>query len=238
MPRPSPLRLISIPQIEREQPLPQKHDYAGLLGFSRLLNGAAAELRHVIALMGATPSVVAGLTRQREAEELKRCAKNLRREQRTGCPNTHVRRLLADPRFGLGTETFLRLSSLTAAPTSELLAAVEACRREVERLPRINPQRQARESAGGSALWFFLVYAADSIRDEPGAWWRFVLAALDEAGFPTEKLYQHPESLRPLLDELRAAVRPSADELRDWLASGGTAESLLADKTALSGRTG
>lgn len=226
--RPPPLRLIEIPQIERRQPLPQSHDWAGLLGFSKLSDGVARELADVVALMRTTPSLVVGLTRQREAAELKRCAKKLRRERRTGRPNIDIRLRLADPRLGFRTETFARLGPLTAAPTPELLAAVEARRREVEREPRINPQTEARKSAGGGALWFFLVHAAESVRDEPRAWWCFVLAALDEAGFPTEKLYEHPESLRPLLDELRAVARPPADKIRGWLASGGTAEALEA----------
>jgi hypothetical protein len=239
MPRPAPLRLIGIPQVERGQRLSQTHDFAGLLGFATFPDGVADELARVFALMRKTSSVVVGLTRKRQAGELKRCAKKLRREQRTGRLNIKIRQLLADARLGLDTESFLHLEPLTAAPTAELLAAVEACQRKLERLPPINPQRQARESAGGAALWFFLVYAADNVRDEPGAWWRFVLAALDANGFPTVKLYEHPESLRPLLDELRAAARPQADELRDWLASAGTAEALLAlaDKTAHSGRT-
>jgi hypothetical protein len=180
------------------------HDFAGLLGFSRLTDDIESELAHVFALMRATPCVVTGLTRQRVAAELKRCAKKLRREQITGRPDSRVRRLLADPSFGLGTETFLGLVPLTAAPTSELLAAVEAHRLELGRLPRVSPQRQALESAAGAALCLFLACAADSVRNEPGAWWRFVLAALDATGFPTVKLYEHPESLRPLLDKLRA----------------------------------
>jgi hypothetical protein len=55
-----------------------------------------------------------------------------------------------------------------------------------------------------------------------------VLATLDAAKFPTEGLHQHPERLRPFLDEFRAAKRPEADEVRACLASGGTAEELLA----------
>lgn len=214
MPRPAPLRLISIPQVEREQRLSQLHDFAGLLGFATFPDGVAGELAHIFALMRETSSVVVGLTRKRQAAELKRCAKKLRREQRTGRLNMGIRQLLADPRLRLDTETFLRREPLTAAPTSQLLAAVEACQRKLERQPRIDSQRQARESAGGAALWFFLVYAADRVCDEPGAWWRFVLAALDANGFPTAKLYEHPEDLRPLLDKLHAVASPLASALR------------------------
>jgi hypothetical protein len=214
MPRPPPLTLISIPQVERRQPLPQKHDHAGLLGFSKLPANVAGELAHNIALARVTRSAVKGLTRQREVAELKRCAKKLRREQRIGRPDTHLRQLLTNPRLGLRTETIERLAPLTAAPTSVLLAAVEACRRDVERLPRVNPQREARESAGATAVWIFLVRAADDVRNEPGAWWPFVLAFLDDASFPTEKLYQHPENLRPLLEECVRALGPLADEVR------------------------
>jgi hypothetical protein len=220
MPRPSPLGLINIPQIEREQPLSQMHDFAGLLGFSGLSKDVVKNLAHCIALARETLSAVAGLTRQRISAELKRCAKKLRREQQTGQANTELRRLLADERLGLDTESFSRLAPLWAAPASELLAAVEARQREVDRLPRVSPQRQALESASCVALWFFQVYAADTIRDEPDAWWHFVRAFLDAAGFPTEMLYQHPESLKPLLarlrpqsEELLARVKPELDEL-------------------------
>ena len=214
MPRPPPLRLISIPQVEREQRMSRLHDFAGLLGFATFPDGVAGELAHVFALMRETPSVVVGLRRKRQAAGLKHCAKKLRREQRTGRLNMGLRQLLADPRLGLDTETFLRLAPLTASPTSQLLAAVETCQRRLERQPRINPQRQARESAAGTALWFFLLCAADSVRDAPGAWWRFVLAALDANGFPTVKLYEHPEDLRPLLDKLHAVASPMASALR------------------------
>jgi len=123
MPRPPPLRLISIPQVEREQRLSRLHDFAGLLGFATFPDGVAGELAHVFALMRETPSVVVGLRRKRQAAGLKHCAKKLRREQRTGRLNMGLRQLLADPRLGLDTETFLRLAPLTASPTSQLLAA-------------------------------------------------------------------------------------------------------------------
>ena len=248
MPRPPPLGLISIPKIERKQPLSQMRDWAALLGFSKLANEVAEELAHAIALarvtspFNDTPTIVAGLTRRRRIAGLKCFAKKLHREQQTGVRNEYLRRLMADPRLGLDTVTFLHLEPLTAAPASELLAAVETRMRELERERDFDAQHEALESAGGAALWFFLVCAADGVRDEMAAWWRFVLAFLRTAGFPTEGLYQHPERLRRLLDELRAAWKPQADEVRDWLASGGTAEALLAlaDKTpcaALSART-
>jgi len=214
MPRTPPLTLIRVPPVERQQPLSQKHNHAGLLGFSKLPQNVADELGHCIALAQVTSSAVKGLTRHREAAELKRCAKKLRREQ-PGRPNMHLRRKLANPYFGWRTDTIMRLAPLANAPTSELLAAVEACQREVEQLPPVNPQREARESAGATALWLFLNRAADDVRNEPGAWWRFVLAFLDDAWFPTEKLYQHPEDLRPFLAELeRVVLRPMADEAR------------------------
>jgi hypothetical protein len=210
MPRPPPLRIISIPQIERRQTLPQTHDYAGLLGFSRLPDNIARELAHCIALSRRSRSIVVGLTRQRVADELKRCAKKLRRR-----PNMQVCQKLANPAFGLDTETFLLLEPLAAAPTDKLLAAIEARQQAVARLPQVDPQREALESAGGAATWLFMLYAADSVRDEPTIWWRFVLAFLDDAEFPTEMLCQHPESLRPLLallksqsEELVASLRP------------------------------
>jgi hypothetical protein len=248
MPRTPPLKPISIPQVAREQRLSQLHDFADLLGFKTFPDGVADELARVFAVMRETTSAVVGLTRKRQAAELKRYAKKLRREQQTGRRNIKIRQQLADAHLhltifksapevgapcGLDIETLVRLGPLTAAPTAELLAAVEACQRRLEQLPRINPQRQARESAGGAALWAFLVYATDSKREEQGAWWRFVLDALDATGFPTAKLYEHPEDLRPLLNELCAVVRPQADQMRDWLASRGTAEALLtlADKT-------
>jgi hypothetical protein len=214
MPRPAPLKPTNIPQVERKQRLSQLHDFAGLLGFATLPDDVADELAHTFALMRVSLPLVAGLTRKRCAAELKRCAKGLRREQRTGRLNVALRERLADPRLGFDTDTFLRLEPLTAAPTSELLAAVETHRLELTRLPQVSPQRQARESAGGVALWFFMVFAADGVRDEPGAWWRFVLAALDATGFPTVKLYEHPESLRPLLDKLRADAGPFSDAAR------------------------
>jgi hypothetical protein len=204
MPRPPPLKLISIPQIERRQVLSQKHDYAGSLGFSRLPDNIAGELAHWIALARVTPSFVKGLTRQRVTAELKRCAKKLRRGR-----DMEVRQKLTNPAFGFDTRTFLRLQPLLAAPTAQLLAAIEARQRDVERLPRIDPQREALESAGGVATWFFMVYATDSVRDESAAWWRFVLYFLDDAGFPTEMLYQHPESLKPLL----ALLKSQSEEL-------------------------
>jgi hypothetical protein len=215
MPRPPPLRIISIPQIERRQPLPQTHDYAGLLGFSRLPDNIARELAHCIALARRSRSIVVGLTRQRVADELKRCAKKLRLR-----PNMQVRQKLANPAFGLDTETFLRLKPLAAAPTDELFAAIEARAHEIAVEPQIDPQRQALETCGGFAVWLFMVYAADNVRDEPAVWWRFVLAFLADATFPTEMLYQHPESLKPLLsalksqsEELLARVSPELDKL-------------------------
>jgi len=149
------------------------------------------------------------------AAELESHAKKLRRG-----PNMHVRQKLQNPCFGLDTESFLRLELLTAAPDAELLTAIEARQQEVALKPQADPQTQARESAGGAALWFFLIYAAPTVRNEPGYWWRFVLAFLDDATFPTEKLYQHPEDLRPLLEHLKplsewllACLKPELDEL-------------------------
>jgi hypothetical protein len=205
MPRPAPLKLISIPQIGQQQVLPQKHDYAGLLGHPRLPDHIARELAHNIALARVTPALVVGLTLRREAAELKRCAKKLRHGR-----DMEVRQKLANPAFGFSTETLLHLQPLIAAPSAELLAGVEACQREAERKvkrrPQADPQRQALESAGGAATVFFLAFAEDSVRDEPAIWWRFVLAFLDDAEFPTEMLYQHPESLRPLLALLKSQL--------------------------------
>jgi hypothetical protein len=205
MPRPSPLTLIDIPQVEPKQPLSQMHDFASLLGLSKLPDEVARELAHCIAQARETPALVAGLTRQRQAAELKRIAKKLRRE-RPGHPEIKVRQLLADPRFGFDTEIFSRLAPLASAPTAVLLAEVEACRREIAGLPRLSPQRGAGTSAGGTAVWFFLTYAAAEAVSDPNAWWQFVLAFLDTASFPTEKLYQHPEDLRPLLDAMRVQL--------------------------------
>jgi hypothetical protein len=210
MPRPPPLGLINVPQIARGQPLSQAHDFAGLLGFSKFPDGVAEELAHSIALARATPAAVTGLTRKRIAAELKRYAKKLRQELLTGQHNAYLRRQLAEARFGWGIESFPHLAALAAAPTAKLLAAVEQRQREINELPQVSPQRQALESAGGIALWLFVVYAADSIRDVPGAWWDFVLAFLDAAEFPTEKLRQHPESLRPVLDGLLPYYRSLA----------------------------
>jgi hypothetical protein len=211
MPRERPeLTLIRIPTIARKQPLSQMHDWAGLLGFSRLPNEDAENLAHFIALARVTPSAVVGLTRRRWIAQLKRWAKKLRHEQRTGVRNEYLRRLMADPSLGLNTMTFFRLAPLAAAPASELLAAVETRRRELELEPDTDPQHDSLISAGGVALLFFLVYAATSVRDEPGACWLFVLAFLDAAAFPTEGLYQHPERLRPLLDQMRVEMEPLA----------------------------
>ena len=215
MPREPPeLTLISIPQIERGRPLSQMHDWAGLLGFSKLANEDAEELAHFIGLAEAAPDAVKGLTPRRTAATLRRFAKKLRWEQITGQTNTSVRQKLANPSLGLDINSFLLLAPLAGAPAAQLLAAIEARQRELERLPRRSPQRDALESAGGAAVWFFLVHAADSVRDEPGGWWRFVVAFLDVAGFPTEKLHQHPESLRPLLDKLRVEAEPLAMTVR------------------------
>jgi hypothetical protein len=191
------------------------YDWAGLFGFSKLPDGPlSGDLTHSIELAKATPAAVAGLTWPRRAKELKRWEKKLRREQRTGRRDMNLRRLIATPQLGLDSETFHRLAPLANAPTDVLLAAVETRRRELERLPRISPQRAAIEGAGGVAVCLFLIYAADSFCEEPGAWWRFVLAFLDAAGFPTEKLRQHPESLRPLLDKLRLELSGLANTVR------------------------
>jgi hypothetical protein len=114
---PPPLNLISIPKIEQQQPLPQKYNYACLLGFLTLPDDVKSNVAHIIAIMVATKDVVQGHTAQRVAAELKRCAKKLRREQQTGRPDARVRRLLADPHFGLDMESFDLLQPLTAAPT-------------------------------------------------------------------------------------------------------------------------
>jgi hypothetical protein len=192
--------------------LSQMYDWAGLLGFSKLPDGPLLfDLTHSIELAKKTPAAVVGLTWQRRSAELKRWAKKLRREYRTGRHDTNLRRLIATPELGLHRETFQRLAPLVAAPTDALIAAIEAARRELERLPRISPQRSALESAGETAVWLFLIYAADGFLDEPRAWWRFVLAFLDTAGFRgTVRLYNHPESLRPRLDKLRIALSDHA----------------------------
>ena len=124
-----------------------------------------------------------------------------------------MRQKLANPSLGLDINSFLLLAPLAGAPAAQLLAAIEA-RQGTRAAARRSPQRDALESAGGAAVWFFLVHAADSVRDEPGAWWRFVVVFLDVAGFPTEKLHQHPESLRPLLDKLRVEAEPLAMTVR------------------------
>jgi hypothetical protein len=203
MPRPSPLNLISIPKIEQQQPLPQKHNYARLLGFLTLPDDVKSNLAHIIALMVATKDVVPGHTAQRVAAELKRCAKKLRREQQTGRPDARIRRLLADPHFGLDIESFNLLQPLTAAPTAKLLAAVEARQRQVAQMRRINPQWGALVTAAAVARDLFLHYATGSVRNQPGACWRFVLGMLDDAAFPIEALHEHPERLTSLLGPLR-----------------------------------
>jgi hypothetical protein len=205
MPRPPPLTLIDIPQVERNQPLSQMHDWAGLLGFSKLSDEIAKDIAHAMALARETPAVVAGLTLRRQADQLKRFGKALRRE-RPGHSEFKVRQLLADPRFGFDTKIFLRLLPLVGAPTAVLLAEVEACRREIADLPRLSPQRGARMSAGGAAVWIFLNYASAEAIADSSAWWQFVLAFLDACDFPTDKLYQHPEDLRPLLDTMRGQL--------------------------------
>lgn len=198
MPRPSPLSLIRVPKINPNQPLPRKHDYAHLLGFRVLPKAVSDELAHIIPLLRATQGLVRGHTPKRVAAELKRCKRKLRGEQRNGHPDKHLRRMLSDPHWGLDFESFERLAPLAAAPTSELLAAVEARHREVERLPRINPQWGTLVSAAAVAQALFRILAQD-VRDQPGACWHFVLAMLDDAGFPTEGLHQHPERLTSLL---------------------------------------
>jgi hypothetical protein len=210
MPRQPPeLTLISIPRIERGKSLSQMYDFAGLLGFSKLRDDVAGELSHIIALAEAGADAVEGLTPRKRAATFKRYAKKLRREQMTGRSNSSVRLLLSDPRLGLDTETFLLLEPLAAAPVTELLAAVEARQRDLDRQSRTSPQREALVSAGGAAVWFFLVHAGDNVRDEPGAWWRFVLAVFAVLGadkFKTEA--------RPLLNELRVAAGPLARTVR------------------------
>jgi hypothetical protein len=157
VPRPPPLTLISIPQIERRQPLQQKHDYAGLLDFSKLPDPVAGELAHHIAIARAThrkngqaQPPVAGLTWPRMAAELESHGKKLRRG-----PNMHVRQKLQNPCNGLDTESCLHLKPLTAAPDAELLTAIEARQQEVALKPHANPHTQARESAGGSRCGSF-----------------------------------------------------------------------------------
>jgi hypothetical protein len=210
MPRTPPeLTLISIPEIEKsDRPLSQKHDWAGLLGFSKLRDDVAEELALYIKRAMASAGLVEGLTPRKRAATLKRCAKKLRWEQVSGRPNLDVRRLLADQGCGWDLDTWLLLAPLAGGPVAILLPAVERRERELEQMPRTSPQREAMESAGGVAVLLFLKNAGDNVRDEPGAWWAFTLAFLDAAGFPTEKLYQHPESLRPLLDKLRTGWRP------------------------------
>jgi hypothetical protein len=128
-----------------------------------------------------------------------------------------TRRMLADPTLCLDTETFLQLVPVALSPTAELLSAIEECLQKLEGQRRISPAREALVSAGGIAVWLFLLLAADGIRDEPGAWWRFVLAFLHAAKFPIERLYHHPESLRPQLAELYSAAGPFATIMRPYL---------------------
>jgi hypothetical protein len=70
--------------------------------------------------------------------------------------------------------------------------------------------RNSGPRAGGTALSCFLVHAADNVRDEPDAWWCFVLAFLDSSGFPTDGLRQNPGRLRRLLDKLRSGLCESS----------------------------
>lgn len=204
MPRePPPLNLIDVPKVERQQPLLEKHNYARLLGFFALSADLKSNLAHIIALMAATKGVVKGHTAKRVAAGLKRCAKRLRREQKTGRPDAQVRRLLSDERFGLDIESFIRLQPLTRASTATLLAAVEARQQEVARLSRINPQWGNLVTAAALARELFLHCATDTVRNKPGACWDFILAMLDDAGFPTEALHEHPERLTSLLGPLR-----------------------------------
>jgi hypothetical protein len=50
-------------------------------------------------------------------------------------------------------------------------------------------------TAAAAAQELFTLLAQDSVRDQPGARRRFALAILDDTGFPTEGLHQHPERL-------------------------------------------
>jgi hypothetical protein len=204
MPRPAPLTLITIPHIERKQPLSQMYDWAGLLGLSRLPDETADLLAHDMAAARKAPGVVDGLTLRRQADELKRCGKALRRE-RPGRPEIKVRQRLANPWFGWDTEILARLAPLVGAPATMLATEVEACRRHLMGMKEVDPQFRALVNVGGLALLHFLRYAADDTLDKPDAWWGFVLAFLDSSDFPTDGLRQNPGRLRPQLDAVRSA---------------------------------
>jgi hypothetical protein len=53
-----------------------------------------------------------------------------------------------------------------------------------------------------------------------------VLAFLNAAKFETQTLHEHPERLKPVLDELRVAAGPSAKTIRDALSAGMTLEEI------------
>jgi hypothetical protein len=205
MPRPPPLTLVDIPQVDRNQPLSQMYDWAGLLGLASLPDEAAREMALAIALAREALARVLGLTLRRQADQLKRFGKALRRE-RPGHPEIKVRQLLATPNFGWDVEIYERLAPLAGAPTAVLAAEVESCRRHLIGMREVDPQFRALVSAGGVATTFFLTYAADDISNKPDAWWKFVLAFLDTADFKTEALREHPERLRPLLDAIRVQL--------------------------------
>lgn len=208
MPRTQPLTRIDIPQIKPPRHLSQMYSWHELLGHDKPPPAAERELAHSIALSRASPNLAKGLTLHRQADDLKRCAKALRRE-RPGHPETKVRQRLADPHFGWDTEMWLRLEPLMNAPAPVLATEVEACRRDLMKMKEVDPRFRTLVTTAGTATMLFLTHAKDERLNSSDKWWEFVLAFLHAADFEHEALHKNPGRLRPMLDKLREQILAS-----------------------------
>jgi hypothetical protein len=135
-----------------------------------------------------------GHTPARVAAALRRIESRMRRGH--GGPETM--REITDPLFGMDCETSERLAPIVAdpdVPRDRKLNEIEARRREVEVLPRINPRRALRVELAAEALeriWYW--YAVR--RDDRARQWQFVLAILEAAGEGTEGFRRNADRLR------------------------------------------
>jgi hypothetical protein len=167
---------------------------AGVLGLDALPDYLAILLACMLASHRAGRKTARGHTPARVAAALRRIESRMRR----GHDGPEMTREITDPHFGMDGETWTRLTPIVAdpdVPRDRKLNEIEARRREVEAMPRINPRRGLRVELAAEALaqiWYW--YAVR--RDDRARQWQFVLAILEAAGEGTEGLRRNAERLR------------------------------------------
>jgi hypothetical protein len=176
---------------------------ADTLGLDALPDYLVILLACMLASHRAGRKTARGHTPARVAAALRRIESRMRR----GHDDPKATREITDLHFGMDGETFIRLAKIVAdpdVPRDRKLNEIEARRREVEAMPRINPRRGLRVELAAEALadiWYW--YAVR--RDDRARQWQFVLAILEAASEGTEGLRRNADRLRrdlgPILEQ-------------------------------------